>query len=185
MSIKKTSLLTTFLLVVSAFVMSSVVFPQERDLPKFSAKVKLSVTADDKLKATVTSYLTRELRSISDVIVVYENAEWELCILAMELHSKGGFTTGVAISVVILRPLDIDLLKWLLTSVGDLNSKQVKVIDSAKTWNLYNYRHHWIAVDPLERLKSLCQEIIADFDSEFLEEERKRHQEILKYIPPE
>ena len=75
MSIKKTSLLTTFLLAISTFVMSSAVFLQEKELPKFSAKVKLSVNADDNLKAIVTSYLTRELRSISDVIVVYENAE--------------------------------------------------------------------------------------------------------------
>ena len=77
---------------------------------KFSAKVRVTVKADEDIKNTLSSYLNKELRSFNDIEVVYTNPEWEITIMAMP-HKINGRISGVIISTVIKHHFD----NWLLS----------------------------------------------------------------------
>ena len=105
------------------------------------------------------------MRSLNDVVVVDDNPDWLLSILAMEITTKGGYKSGLVLSVVILKPLDISPLKMILWNISD---SQSKVLDLYTSIYYYRFDDHWVRVGSLEDLKSICQGIIADFDSKYL-----------------
>jgi len=43
---------------------------------RYSTKVKVSISAPDNIKGSVSSYLNRELRSLTDVEIVENDPEW-------------------------------------------------------------------------------------------------------------
>jgi len=167
---KRFLILIALMLVVTA--VSSVA---AQDLPKFKARVKVSVSADENIKGTVTSYINRELRSLQDVEIVDRDPEWELQILAMEISTKGGYKTGIVLSVVILSKFSN---QFLLDRVAD----SYKEIVGNLTSSLYYYPDHWLRVGSNEDLKSLCNGIVADFDTRYLEESRKMHRQLMEIL---
>ncbi|WJW76086.1 hypothetical protein QVG61_03055 [Thiohalobacter sp. IOR34] len=142
---------------------------------QFSAKVKVTVSADDNIKGQVESYIKRELRSLQDVTLVDEGADWELSILAMEVSTKGGYTSGVILSVVILSTFNNQMVSGML-------QEKYKELGTNLTKGLYLYPDHWLRAGADDQLRSLCIKLIADFDSEKLEESRKQYREIMKII---
>lgn len=142
---------------------------------QFSAKVQVSVSADDNIKGQVESYIKRELRSLQDVTLVDEGADWELSIVAMEVSTKSGYKSGVILSVVILSPFNNQMLSGML-------QEKYKEFVTNLTKGLYWYPGHWLRIDSNDQLRSLCVELVADFDSKKLEESRKQHREIMKII---
>jgi len=127
---------------------------------KFSARVKVTVTADEDVKNILNSYLNKELRSFNDVEVVYTNPEWEIAIIAHKI------TTGVIISTVIKRHFD----NWLLSYYFQLKYKDDGL---NATSDLYYDIDHFLNVGPSDSLERLCKDIVADFDTRHLEESRK------------
>ena len=95
----------------------------QAQLQKFQARVKLIITADKNIKGEVTSYLTRELRSLRDVNIVEENADWVVSVITSETKLKGGYKVGVVFSTVILKPFNNDSFKRLL----DLERNRVRL----------------------------------------------------------
>jgi hypothetical protein len=76
--------------------------PKTEEVLRF--KVKVTVQADEGIQNSVSSYLNRELRSLGDVDIVDNNPEWELRVLGGELHSIGGYKSGVVLSTIIITP---------------------------------------------------------------------------------
>ena len=146
-----------------------------QDLPKFKARVKVSVSADENIKGMVTSYINRELRSLQDVEVVDRDPEWELQILAMEVSTKGGYKSGIVLSVVILSKFSSQIL---LPFVSGSYKEAVDKLTS----NLYYYPDHWLIVDSTKDLKQSCIGIVADFDTKYLEQSRKINRELMKTL---
>lgn len=130
-------------------------------------KVKVTVSADESIKNSVSSYLNRELRSLGDVDIVDNNPEWQLSILGGELETAGGRKTGVVLSTVILTPFNSKILL----------SQQLKPEYKDKalqmTSQLFWYPEHWLRIGPADSLQTLCKEIIAAFDTKYLEEQRR------------
>jgi hypothetical protein len=135
--------------------------------------VKVSVSADNNIKGQVESYIKRELRSLQDVTLVDEGADWELSILAMEISTKDGYKSGVVISAVILRLFDNQMISVML-------QEKYRELGINLTNNLYWYSGHWLRAGSNDKLRSLCVELIAHFDSEELEVGRKLHREVAK-----
>jgi len=168
---KRIGFLLTTIILISLF--GNVARAESGSANQFHAKVQVSVSANDNIKGQVESYIKRELRSLQDVTLVDEGADWELSILAMEVSTKGGYKSGVIISVVILSPFNNQIVSGML-------QEKYKELGTNLTKGLYWYPDHWLRAGPVDQLRSLCVELIADFDSQQLEESRKQHREIMK-----
>jgi hypothetical protein len=152
-------------------------------------RVKLSLTAPDSLKAQITSYLSRELRSLHDVVIVEQNHEYELVIIVVDLGTTEAYKIGIAISSVVLLPFDISeftdkLVGKLLTSFAqhlELTNIGKDTIERTKdiysTLPLYQVGDHQLRVASVNTLKSSCEDIIVDFDSRHLKLVRQMRQQ--------
>lgn len=132
-------------------------------------RVHLSVSGSENIRGEVTSYLSRELRSLKNVALVDERPDIMLSVIAMESRSKGGYKTGIVFSVIVQQPFN-DVL--LYTVAAGLNNKQIDfLIDATK--DSYNILGHWIQTGSPDEVKELSQKLIADFDGDYLEDIRK------------
>jgi len=142
----------------------------EPDNAQFSAKVKLSVSASDSIKSSVTSCLNRELRTLTDLRLVDEKPDWELSVLALDVQSTRGYRGGIAISTVILARFQNEKMRLLFRPAE-------KALGLAQTSNLWEYPSHSLNMDASDRLQIMCKQIVADFDTKHLEKSRKRFRE--------
>ncbi len=154
------------------FLLPLICFAQKTQ--SFSGRVGVYVSANENIKGEIESYISRELRSLGDIIVTDSNPRWILNIVAMELLTKGGYKSGVVLSVIILEPFDNGLVKTLLV---DKTDRQMCVL---LTSNLYYYpKGHWLRVGAPGDLRNLCNGIVADFDTEYLKPARNLWQKIV------
>lgn len=142
---------------------------------QFSAKVQVSISADESIKSQVDSYIKRELRSLQDVTLVDEGADWELNIIAMEVSTKAGYKSGIVLSVIIISPFKNQI-------VSEMFQEKYKDFGATLTKDLYRHPDHWLRAGPNDQLRSLCVELIADFDSKIIEEVRRQYREIIKIM---
>lgn len=140
-----------------------------QDSPKFKAKIKVSVTAEDTISGIVISYINRELRSLTDVELVDIDPKWEIKILAIESFTSGGYESGIIISAVILYCNENYVLKYTAP-----NSCKDHLNEFLKPH--YAFESNLVIVGPPEDLKKLCSKIVAEFDINYLEKARKIHQ---------
>lgn len=153
-------------------------YAQELEFPSFSTTVKLDIRSDDEIvKGQIQSYFARELRSISDVGIVDKDAKYEIKVFEMESELTSGQTVGYIISMVILQPFDRQTLHTVLFNKIDSDSwKNVEFL----TNNLYSYRQNYLYTISKDRLKNACEVLVAQFDSDFLEQDRKIYQMIVE-----
>lgn len=130
-------------------------------------RVQVGVTADENIKGLITSYINRELRSLRDVEIVDKDPRWLLEVIAVEISTKGGYKSGVALSIVVLEKFDNSYLKSLMRETYE---KDLVVL---LTSNLYAVLNHWLRVGSHDDLRSICDGIVADFDTKHLEESRR------------
>jgi hypothetical protein len=157
-------------------------FSQEKDIEKLSIRVKLACSAQDNIRGEVESYLRRELRSLNDVILVDENPDLEVRIIAMEQKTTDGIKVGLVFSVVVLEPM-ADTIKFWVMSQGKIAYDKLAFMDKLKDdLRIYAYKAHWVRTGPIEELRSICQKIVARFDIDHLEEARKSHQQFIDYL---
>ena len=142
-------------------------------LGPFSGRVQVDVTARETIKGQIESYLTRELRSLGDVVVTDESPEWQLLVIAVETTSAGR-VNGVALSVVVLKPLDNT---FILDATREEAKELVTVITSSA---LVDYNGNSLRVGPLNGLRSMCDKIIVEFDTNELKPARKLWQSMIE-----
>ena len=135
--------------------------------PKFRVQVRVS----EDLKTEAESYIKRELRSLGDVEVTDMLAHYELSVIILEHISKSSGTKTGQISCSFLGVKRFDVLG--LTS--KLPSEQFSDVFVA-TSDLYYYPNLFVLIINGERtkLKQLCQEIVANFDTKLLEPDRQK-----------
>lgn len=161
--------LLILLIAVVAFTLVITATSQEQPDPRF--RVQVSVSADENIKGLITSYINRELRGLRDVEIVYKNPKWLLQVVALETSTKGGYKSGVALSIVVLEKFDNGLLK---SRIHETDQKDL--VDSV-TSNLYSVPYHGLRVGSEDDLRSICDGIVADFDTKHLEEARRLFEE--------
>lgn len=145
-----------------------------QELQPFSGRVSVSVSANDDIKGKIESYISRELRSLGDIVVTDDNPRWILSIVALESTTKSGYKSGIEISVVILEPFDNSLV------ISQVNEKSKEFV-STMTSGLHSFSGQWLRVGAPEDLRSICNGIVADFDSQHIKPARDFWQSYIDY----
>jgi hypothetical protein len=133
--------------IVITFTLGITGHPQEKSTYRF--QVYVEIKADESLKSLIESYIKRELRSLQDVDIVYtrDGMPYEIVVVAMEMETVSGRKTGsIAFAVNFQRQLRSGLysLPYLMVQTGD------------RTY-----------------LDGMCKNLVAKFDTDYLEQRRK------------
>jgi len=155
------------------WVLPSVCWAQ--DIPPFSGRVQVVVDANENIKAEIESYISRELRSLGDIIVTDDEPRWILDILAIESKKTGDYTTGIVLSIVILEPYNN---KFLIEQVNP----KYKADALLETMGLSEYTAHSVRTGPTDSLRNICNEVVADFDSKHLKQAREMRQKVINIL---
>jgi hypothetical protein len=148
-----------------------------RDLHPFSARVSVSVFANEKIKGLIKSYISSELRTLGGIVLTDVNPRWVLSIVALESETKGGLKMGVILSTVVLEPFDNRYV------VSQVLPKSKEVVSSF-TSGLYRYSEHWIHTGALRDLKTMCGTIVANFDSNHIRPVRDSRERYIDNTQP-
>jgi len=151
-------------------ILSLAVHAAEPGNARFSASVKLAVSATDGIKNSVTSCLDRELRALGDVHLVNDEPDWEISVLALEVRSTRGYRGGIAISTIILTRFENEKMENLFRPADKLRGL-------AQTANLWEHPSHSLDIEASDRLDIMCKQIITDFENRYLAKSRKRFRE--------
>jgi hypothetical protein len=139
----------------------------DTNIQRYSTEVQANVNADENIKAPISSYLNRELRSLNDVSIVESNPEWIIDITASELtYSSGQKTGAVAISIVITSPYRNKALSSML-------QPNYKDFGLRLTSNLVHFYSHWLFLGSTDDLQMISKRIVTSFDTQILEDQRK------------
>ena len=147
-----------------------------QDLQPFSARVSVSVSGHEKIKGLIESHITSELRRLGDIVVTDVSPRWVLSIVAVESETKGGLKLGVILSAVVLEPFDNQY-------VVSLVSPKSKEAVSSFTSGLHRYSDHWISTGASQDLKTMCEKIVTDFNSNHikpLKDSRQKYNDTLR-----
>jgi len=167
-------------LVVIIFVMSvtSLSFAQTD-----SIFVKVTINASESIQAEVESYIKRELRTVGDVTIVDEarllkridrpSMFESLSICMLPINNKAGNMTGYVASILYSIYFDI---------YNDSSDKIKRKIEMDERYRfMERFPSHSVSIYDTN-LKAFCQKIVADFDTEVLEKDRKISQQIREFI---
>lgn len=148
-----------------------------QDLQPFSTRVSVSVSAQERIKALIESYIVSELRSLGGIVVTDVNPRWVLSIVALESETKAGLRLGVTLSTVVLEPFDN---QYIVSLVSTKSKKAV----SSFTSGLHRYSDHWINTGALQDLKTMCEIIVANFDSNHIKPVKDSWQRYIDTMQP-
>jgi hypothetical protein len=143
----------------------------------FAAGVSLSVSANERIKGLIESHITSELWTLGGIALTDVNPRWVLSIVALESETKGGLKLGLTLSTVVLEPFD----NQYVVSLVSLKSRKAV---SSLTTGLYRYSDHWISVGALQDLRTLCERIVAQFDSSHIKPAKDSWQAYLDTVRP-
>ena len=144
-------------------ILPSLAFSADDDVAEF--RVKLNAHCDESIANRIKSYLSEELRALSDVTLVKDNHRYDITLIGGKLNNTGKDGAGFVLSVNIHTKFDNQHFSYML------KDEFVKE-GFALTNGLYYYPKHWIRSGSLHDLKSICRRIIADFDSQVLQKQR-------------
>ena len=148
-----------------------------QNLQPFSARVSVSVSANEKIKGLIESYISSELRSLGGIVVTNVRPRWVLSIVALESETKGGLKLGLTLSTVVLEPFDNQY-------VVSLASRKSKEAVSSFTSGLHRYSDHWISTGASQDLKIMCEKIVTDFDSNHIKPVKDSWQKYIDTMQP-
>ena len=159
---------------------------QQKELPKFSARVQVSVSSGDQISGEITSYINRELRNLHDVIVTDDKPEYRINIVAMENRLTNGVRTGYSLSVIVTTPFDPSVLKLVVAlALGQKDEKTSLELQNRITKDTLDYEmivQHYVQTGGQDDLRGICEKVVASFDGEVLERTRKAHQEVIDKV---
>src|SRR6266849_3180017 len=72
--------------------------------PKWQCRIQVSVSGDQKITASVTSFLKRELRSLGDVTIVEESPDYICQVVTFADRLSTGAEARYTLSVLIQKP---------------------------------------------------------------------------------
>ena len=141
----------------------------------YKARVRISVIAAEKVSGLISSFMAIDLRQLGDVVITDKDPEWHLAVTGVELHT-GGKRTGVAISTVIMEPVRETVIRSIIT-VLEKEGSMPAALQVLKSKQLVEVKSSWLRADADTAMRQLCRGIIADFDTQYLQPERKNFQQ--------
>lgn len=152
-----------------------------------SMRVSLTISADPNLKATLSSYLLRELRQLPNVVVVDQNAYLSLRVVSFETVSTSQAPTGYVVAIAITKPDHLDSDRLVLDTFCSAPGERRMSEDSWQKIRTHfegreSFETLWLRTIGTPNLRDACSRIVADFDSEYLEPLRKADQDMRDQI---
>jgi hypothetical protein len=141
-------------------------------------RVSVMVSGSDSLKKLVASYITKELRSLPDVVVVEKEPEYTISIVATELKRKKGYTAGFVLSLVELKLFDTKhFLEDIKTVMfPNLVPEGIRQYVETQMPGLCRIHYQQAITGSEKELSSTCSTIVANFDRRNLEPLRPERQ---------
>lgn len=134
------------------------------------------MNGDDALASEVRSYLSRGLRSLGDVEIVSDSeAFYRLGIILLPLTGRDGVKTGYVVSVIVVQPTGYDALRPLFK--GATSEDALKALDAVLKESV-NVVDHFVQVGGSDDVEKICKTVVATFDGDVLESERKINQQM-------
>ncbi len=146
---------------------------------KFQCRVAVKFSGNDELKVLASSYINKSLRSLGDVTIVDDGALINISIVGLKNRTESGKALGYTLSVVITKRLNFH---YLVDALKNKFDKRFIELAEEDTNNRYELIDHIIYTTSADSLKSTCEEIVAQIDSETIEKERKYYQYLLDVI---
>jgi len=143
--------------------------------PRVSVKVK----ADEGVAGRIESYVKRELRKLGDVIVTDSTPDWEILILAIEMKTED-IKLGVAMSIVILQHYRDNIALHVLEK-EKVDSNLIDYI-KADYRRLSMFKKQVLRFSTYDGLEETCEDIVANFDTEYLEPGRQAYFDVLDIL---
>lgn len=144
------------------------VIAEENGIPK--TKIAVTTSAKESVKGEFESYIKREFRSLKDVEIVDSEADFTISFVILETQTKGGGTTGYAISQVLSHPFPRSVFHLMFKD--KLSPKDFEWIKKATEAAKFVDGHSLRTCGP-DELKSVCEKLVAEFDTNTLEPARK------------
>ena len=177
--------LLNILIIVCVLLTASSLKAEEELKPNI--KVRLSISADEDIKQKTESYLSRELRSLGDVTVVEKGGDCKLNIIVIDRVCLSISVTyenpSIPYIFVLAETLSKSLLEQLTSHPESKFKQEVKqeiimdnitsLVSVLENDGLLLSPKTWLYTGSLDNLRSRCEEIIVDFDSNYLKEKRK------------
>ena len=143
----------------------------------FNATVKVVISADEALESEITSYVSRELRSLQGILVADTNHDYEINIVAFRVPRDQ--PTLLVLSYLFTHVMLADKQRGLQLA---LRADMLPVFNQ-----LYREVHQIndfgvMTFAAKGHLKQQCQGIVAKFDAKVLEPQRKIHEGIREQI---
>ena len=143
----------------------------------------MTVGIDDKaLNDNVTSFLSRELRSLKDVELVRRDdpqVEFVISVAGMPLVTKGGTTTGFALSVTVYSPMTQSALDIVLSNKA--NPGNIKEL-SEIFLPYVRIQSNDVYVGGTDDIRKQCEMIVVSFDRKVLQAARDSYARYLKTL---
>jgi len=156
-------------IVCGFLLMLSVVTTAKPDSRVF--RIHVGVGGDPNITSLITSYITRELRSIGDIVVVDSKPDYKLIIVVIEDKTTSGKKIGFSLAMTILEYYREDAFMFMLKERWKDPFRFIMA-------DLCVYKNLLVMSGSDKDLRSTCSEIVANFDNEYLEPSRKLHQSI-------
>jgi hypothetical protein len=136
-------------------------------LEKSSIRVKVLFQVDEGMKTTVETLLKKELRALEGVILVDENADFEILVMAMEMSGTQGEKAGAAFSTVFLRPYSRSGIPELIARQCRDNQEIGPLRQKLERTQIYS--DHFLQVGSSKEIEEICKEIAGYFKKDILE----------------
>lgn len=168
--IKNSLFLKTVISLVVVFFISSGAYAKKEIKKAGAFRIKLNVSASGNFEKEIRESVANELTSRNDIVLVENNAEYELLISSMETRIKDIPKPHIILSVTVFNPFAKDVVdvEQLLTDMNPFQASYMRKFFSNARVLL---DHQLKFVEP-DKLTSTCQAIVADFDNKYLEKTR-------------
>lgn len=133
--------------------------------PSPSARVKLEVTASQDIAQKVQHGVSQALRTLPDMQLVQEKADWTLIILGVPIQPPGGRIHGIALSAVATTTFDRLPADESRTRQG---SRKNSISEAPAIPPGVLFRGTWLRIGALAHIQKLCEQLVNDFSRRYL-----------------
>jgi hypothetical protein len=147
-------------------------FPKFKEPTKrFSAGIELAVSGKGTIHKKVATYLKKDLKALQGVVITDSDADYQINVVCLMDNLKG-YNISYYIAGTSAR-LNGVLSEFLDHEVAELMSEYLE--------GLCCVFEHRVKVGPPDRVRKACQEIVRDFDENYLREFRSIWEDHLKW----
>ena len=162
------------LLIFSNNMLGVVSINHQEYISKRTFRVMLNISASEDIQSEITSYISRELRSFKDILIVEKDPYLRVSIVALA-NKINNNKVGYSISVVVAKRLEPAMIKGVIAAFVEKETAGDFMYDMFAGGE--TMLHHSVITGP--DIHNLCKSIVADIDGDVIEAERKEFQTII------